>query len=177
MKTKLTFHNNKFEDYTPRIVALCLLTILLVIALTGCKKESSNTPSNVHPGLPGVYTPLSIDDKIVPCEISHEGAAMTIKSGAFILRAGGRCSSMMNISVGAGKDINLERKASFISQGAEHPEQWEGAGTTLGSVHDISFTMTHESVVFSCQKGCLQLRLTDARFRPEAAAGGSGAPA
>src|SRR5271157_4938267 len=119
MKTKVTCHNNKFENYTPRIVALCLLAILLVIALMGCKKESSNTSSNVHPDLSGIYTLVSIDDKAVPCEISHEGAAMTINSGTFTISACARCSSMMNFSVGSGKDINLERKASFISQGEE----------------------------------------------------------
>ena len=54
MKTKPLSNNVNLENYTPRVLALCLLATLLLLALTGCKKESSNTSSNVRPDLSGV---------------------------------------------------------------------------------------------------------------------------
>jgi len=88
----------------------------------------------------------------VPCEISHEGTAMAVKSGTFTITADGHCSSRMIFSVGSRKDMDLERKASYASVGAELTMQWEGAGMTMGSVHDNTFTMTNEGMVFSYRK-------------------------
>jgi len=152
MKTKHISNNVNLENYTPRVLALCLLATLLLLALTGCKKESSNTSSNVRPDLSGVYSLVSIDDKAVPCEISHEGTPMAVKSGTFTIANDGHCGSRMIFSVGSRKDMDLERKASYASVGAELTMQWEGAGMTMGSVHDNTFTMTNEGMVFSYRK-------------------------
>ena len=77
---------------------------------------------------------------------------MNIKSGTFTIAANGRCSSRMFFSVGSRKDMDLERKASYTRQGAELTMQWEGAGMTMGNVHDNTFTMTNEGMVFCYQK-------------------------
>jgi hypothetical protein len=51
MKTKHASNNINLENYTPRILALCLLATLL-LALTGCKKESaSNINSDPFGGM------------------------------------------------------------------------------------------------------------------------------
>ena len=149
MKTKHASNNINLENYAPRILALCLLATLLLLTLTGCKKESS---SNINSDPSGVYTLVSLDGKAVPCEVSHEGTAMNIKSGTFTITADGRCSSRMFFSVGSQKDLDLERKASYTRQGAELTMQWEGAGMTMGNVHDNTFTMTNEGMVFCYQK-------------------------
>jgi len=77
---------------------------------------------------------------------------VAVRSGTFTITADGRCSSRMLFSVGSQKDMDLERKANYTSQGAELTMQWEGAGMTLGSVHENTFFMTNEEMVYCYRK-------------------------
>ena len=149
MKAKHISNDVDFKNYTPRIVALCLLAIALLLIFTGCKNDSSST---INPNISGVYTLITIDDKTVPCELSHEGQPMAIKSGTFTFTPDGLCRSRMLFSVGSRKDMDLERKASYTTLGTDLTMEWEGAGITKGSIHDNTFTMTNEGMVLCYRK-------------------------
>ena len=99
----------------------------------------------------GIYTLVSVDGKQVPCTITHEGAAVTVKSGLFTISGDGTCSSKVIFSV-ANSDVNREVKATFTREGAKLTMKWQGAGTTIGSVEGNTFTMDNEGMVFAYRK-------------------------
>jgi hypothetical protein len=149
MKTKTESANLNLETNAPRLVALCLLAGLLLLAFTGCKNNAS-TPAASNPA--GVYALVSVDGKDVPCSLTHEGAAMTVKSGVFTINADGTCRSLITFSVPPQGDMSREVKAAYTQQGAELTMRWEGAGMTKGQIKGNEFTMDNEGMVFSYQK-------------------------
>ena len=150
MKTNPQPASVELQTYTPRIVALCLLAILLLLILTGCKGNAAAGSAKLDPA--GVYSLASVDGKSVPCVISHQGPDMKIQSGTFTITADGRCSSAITISVADKRDINVVTKATWTCQGTALTMRWEGAGTTLGNVSGNNFTMTNEGMVFAYRK-------------------------
>lgn len=149
MKTKPRSPHVRLETYTPRITALSLLAVVLLLALTGCKHETPATAA-INPA--GAYTLVTVDGQSVPCSVKHEGAALSIKSGVFTITADGSCRSLMNFSVPERGDMSREVKATYTQKGAELTMQWEGAGLTRGQLNGNQFTMTNEGMVLSYRK-------------------------
>ena len=154
MKTKSNSLNDKNQPVTRHPRGWGLLALFLVLALAGCKPAAKAVPdkavADINPA--GVYTLASVDGKPVPCALTHEGMTMTVKSGGFTIGADGTCSSKMNVSVLSHGDIDREVKATYTRQGARLTMQWEGAGTTIGTVDGNKFTMDNEGMVFAYQK-------------------------
>jgi hypothetical protein len=149
MKTKHSSATISLETYASRIVALSLLALLLLFASTGCKNETrAATAINAA----GVYTLVSVDGKNVPCSLTHEGVAMIVKSGSFIINTDGSCISHSVFAVPPHQDINREVKATYTQQGAELTMRWQGAGTTKGQINGDEFTMNNEGMIFSYRK-------------------------
>ena len=149
MKTKLSSTHVDLEANAPRMLALGLLVVTVLLSLTGCKGQSGAT-TGVDPA--GAYTLVSVDGKNVPCQIKHQGAAMTVKSGAFTINPDGTCRSQTTFSVPPHKDINREVKATWTRDGNKVTMKWEGAGTTTGKVSADTFTMNNEGMVFTYRK-------------------------
>ena len=149
MKTNSLTTHIAFETSAPRILALGLLAVLLLLALTGCKKATTNT-AVIHPV--GVYTLVSIDGKSVPCNLTHEDAAMVVKSGRLTFNADGACRSLSIFSIPPHPDIQREVNATCTQNGAELTLRWNGAGITQGQIHGDTFTMNNEGMIFSYQK-------------------------
>jgi hypothetical protein len=149
MKTELNKSNVKLQSAMPHFLGLCLISAFLMLAGTGCKNEAG---SDANSDPTGVYALVSVDGQTVPCNVTHEGAAMTVKSGIFTIQADGHCGSQITFSVPPGRDVNREVKATFTRQGAELTMQWEGAGMTMGNVKGNTFTMTNEGMVFAYRK-------------------------
>jgi hypothetical protein len=149
MKTNSIATNVVLETSTSRILALGLLALLLLLALTGCKNTAS-TNAEIHPA--GVYTLVSVDGKSVPCDLTHEGASPTIKSGVFTVNADGTCRSLITFALPERGDMSREVKATYTRAGAELTMRWEGAGTTKGQLNGNQFTMNNEGMIFSYQK-------------------------
>ena len=137
------------ERCWPRIVAMSVLTMMLLLALTGCKNAGPHT-ANVD--ATGVYTLVGVNGKPVPCETKHGDTPMTIKSGVFTINANGTCSSLMIFSVAGQADVQRNVKATYTQDGAELTMKWERAGTTRGKVDGNNFTMPNEGMVLSYQK-------------------------
>jgi hypothetical protein len=149
MKTKSNRSNLKPQNTPPHCLGLCLISIFLVLAGTGCKNETGGG-AGLDPT--GVYALISVDGKNVPCSLFHEGESPTIKSGVFTITADSHCRSQIIFSVKPGQDITREVKASYTRQGTELTMQWEGAGVTMGNVNGNTFTMTNEGTVFVYRK-------------------------
>ena len=149
MKTKTTSQTTNIESYTPRILALGLLAALTLLAVTGCQKE---TPSAAAMEPTGVYNLISVDGKNVPCSVTHEGVAVTVKSGSFTLNADGTCRSLSTFAVPPNPDVCRDVKATFTRQGAELTMHWQGAGVTKGNLDGDTFTMNNEGMIFSYRK-------------------------
>jgi hypothetical protein len=145
---------NKLNKESPprrlwRALLLCVLPLLLSAACGG-GQETSAAPIDVDPT--GTYTLASIDGKQVPCELTHEGHSMAIRSGIFIINADGTCSSKVAFSVDSGEEVNREVKANYTKEGRKLTMKWEGAGTTIGTVKGDTFTMDNEGMVFVYRK-------------------------
>ena len=149
MKTQIQSTNLNLETYTPRIIALSLLAILLLLAMTGCKAAARDTAS-VSPA--GTYTLVSVDGKNVPCNLTHEGVAMIVKSGSFTINADGTCRSLSTFAVPPHPDVHREVTATYTQKGAELTMRWKGAGMTKGNIVGDTFTMNNEGLIFSYRK-------------------------
>lgn len=149
MKIQPNKPNLKLQSAWFHFLGPCLISTFLVLAGTGCKHEAGGN-ANLDPT--GVYALISVDGQNLPCNLSHEGASPTIKSGVFTINADGHCSSQITFSLPERGDMSREVRATYTSQGAELTMQWEGAGMTMGKVNGNSFTMTNEGMVFAYRK-------------------------
>ena len=149
MKTNALTAHITLETFAPRILALGLLAVLLLLALTGCKNAATHTAA-IHPV--GIYTLASIDGKSVPCNLTHEDAAMVVKSGSLTFNADGTCRSFSIFSLPPHPDIQREVNATCTQNGAELTLRWNGAGITQGQLHGDTFTMNNEGMIFCYRK-------------------------
>ena len=137
------------ELKTPRVVAMLVLAGCFFIAITGCRR-SERSHANIDPS--GVYHLVAVDSQTVPCTLTHEGAAITVKSGTLTINTNGTCLSLTTFSVAGHPEIHREVKATYTVNGAELTMKWERAGTTKGKVDGDTFTMNNEGMVFSYQQ-------------------------
>jgi hypothetical protein len=150
MKTKSNnAQDRQTQPAAPRFPALCLLSACLMLAATGCKPAAD---VNANPDPAGVYKLVSVDGKTVPCDVTHEGVTLTVKTGVFTINADGTCHSQMTFSVARRGDMSRDVDATYTCQGAELTMQWQGAGMTFGNVHGNIFTMTNEDMVLAYRK-------------------------
>ena len=150
MKANDTSARIHIESYLPRAIAIGLLAMLALLALTGCQPHPGDAPAAVNPA--GIYTLASVDGQNVPCSLKHEDVTMTVQSGAFTINTNGTCASRITFSVAGHPDMNREVKATYTQRGPELTMQWEGAGMTIGQVHEDTFTMNNEGMVFVYRK-------------------------
>jgi len=156
MKTNQNGLNSKPRGGTCRLVQLCLLPLFLVGVCAGCKQEakvSAGTKAttvgatNINPA--GTYNLVTVDGNKVPCTVQHEGHAMPIKSGTFIINADGTCSSKIFLE---GRDAAIEVRATFTREDTKLTMKWQGAGMTIGNVEGDTFTMNNEGMVFAYRR-------------------------
>lgn len=130
-------------------IHLWVLPLFMVVAWTGCKQEAK-VAADSNPV--GIYALVSVDGNKVPCTLKHEGVALGVKSGTFIINPDGTCSSKVVFSPPSGGDVAREVKATYIRQGSKLTMQWEGAGTTTGTAQGDNFTMDNEGMSFAYHK-------------------------
>ena len=149
MKTQPPSVDASLEVYAPRIIALSLLAFLLLHLLTGCQGATALAARN-HPA--GLYRLVSIDGKMIPCDLSHEGASLVVQSGSISFNADGTCRSLTVFSVPPRRDIHREVNATYTQNGKELAIQWLGAGTTKGRLNGNVFTMNNEGLILVYRK-------------------------
>lgn len=121
---------------------------LLMLVWAGCK-QVAKTEADTNPV--GTYALVTVDGKVLPCTVAHEGSPL-VKSGVFNINADGTCSSKITFSTPTGSEMVREVKATYIREGAKLTMKWEGAGMTIGHVEGDSFTMDNEGIVFAYRK-------------------------
>jgi hypothetical protein len=149
MKPKQSGLNGKRRCAARPFLQWGLLSLLMVAVGAGCRPVAK-VAADINPV--GTYTLVSVDGNKVPCTLQHEGASPTIKSGTFTINADGTCSSKVVFSLPSGGDTSREVKATYTRQGSNLTMQWEGAGTTTGTVEADAFTMNNEGMIFAYRK-------------------------
>ncbi len=121
----------------------------LLVAWAGCQQDAK-----VNGGSPvaGTYSLASVNGNTVPCALQHEGVALSVKSGAFIIHPEGICSSKVVFYGPSGGESIREVKATYTCQGSKLTMKWEGAGTTTGTFEGDTFTMNNEGLIFVYRK-------------------------
>ena len=159
MKTKQNEFNREQGRATRQFLQLCWLPLFMVMVGTGCKQEAKVAPDTRTVAAPaadinpvGTYPLVTVDGNKVPCTVQHDGHALGVKSGTFIINADGTCSSKVAFSLPSGGDASREVKATYTRQGSKLTMQWEGAGMTTGTVEGDTFTMNNEGMIFAYRK-------------------------
>jgi hypothetical protein len=135
-----------------RVIAIGLLAmLLLMLMLTACRNDSA-AANGAGADASGVYTLVGIDDKPLPCTLTHAGTPMSIQSGTFTITPAGKCVSSIDLILGTNRHITKVTRAQYARSGDELTMNWEHAGTTQGRVLGNHFIMTNEGMVFSYQK-------------------------
>jgi hypothetical protein len=132
------------------IIAFTLCIVLIFgLVVSGCKKQEIAL-NRADPA--GVYTLVSVNGNRVPASISHEGVALQVRSGTFIINADHTCSSKTVFVPPAGTEVTREVTATYKSDGSRLTMQWKGAGITVGTIQGNIFTMDNEGMVFVYKK-------------------------
>lgn len=130
--------------HAPVRASLALLTAVGLTACAGAPRAAQPTPDMAQ--VAGSYALVSVDAKPVPASISHDGAALEVRSGTFSLGADGRCSTRTVFVPPSGREVAREVSAVYAKDGARLTMWWTGAGTTTGSVDGDTLTMNNEGL-------------------------------
>jgi hypothetical protein len=155
MKRSIERQNHQPQRPGKRHLLLGLLTVFTLFT-PGCKPKTETAgdanpaaavSAAVHPV--GAYSLVSVDGKPVPCQVTHDGHKMVIKSGGFQINADGTCRSQMFIE---GRDAGIEVEATYTQTGPTLTMKWRGAGMTVGNVEGDTFTMNNEGMVLAYRR-------------------------
>jgi hypothetical protein len=155
MKAMPLFKNFDFKNQAPRIAALGLLAALLLRLEAGCSSGADGTTgagSTSAVAVAGEYKLISVNGQTLPGVVAHEGADITIKSGAMTFATNGTCQSRSVFSLPQGHDVNRVVDATYTLSGTNVTMHWKRAGTTWGNFHGGAFVMNNEGMIFSYQK-------------------------
>ena len=129
--------------------ALAVLSGLAALSTTAChgtQRTPQPTPDMAE--IAGTYALVSVDAKPLPATVTHEGAMLEIRSGAFTFGAGGRCSTRTVFVAPSGREVVREVDAVYAKDGSRLTMWWSGAGTTSGSMDGNTFSMDNEGMSF-----------------------------
>jgi hypothetical protein len=127
-------------------IALKLCFVLAAgLVMSACMKQQF-----VHndADFAGVYALVSVNGNRLPANISHEGAAMQVRSGTFTINADGTCSTKTVFVPPSGTEVAREVSATYSKDGSKLTMQWKGAGKTIGTIEGNTFTMENEGMAF-----------------------------
>ena len=148
MKTDQEHISAKTLTRAKHALHLCfLLTAGLLVS--GCKPEAKVSKGG-DPA--GVYALVSVNGKQVPASVSHDGVALQVRSGTFTLKADGTCSTRTIFVPPSGSATTNEVSATYTKDGSKLTMQWQGAGTTTGTIEGNTFTMNNEGLTFVYRK-------------------------
>ena len=131
------------------IALQCCFVLAVGLFISACQNQP--TPANVTDPV-GVYALVSVSGKPVPASVSHEGATLQVRSGAFTINPDGTCSSKMIFVPPSGTEVTREVGATYTKDGSKLNMQWKGAGKTVGTIQGDTFTMNNEGTVYVYRK-------------------------
>ncbi|MBN1435618.1 MAG: hypothetical protein JW936_00960 [Sedimentisphaerales bacterium] len=130
------------------------IVLVLVLLASAALLTSCQTPSMpVDENLTGTYTLVSVDGYEVPAVVTHGDTDIRVESGRFDINPDYTCRSTTLFGRASSTDlITREVDATYTLQGSTLHMQWQGAGRTIGTVEDNTFTMNNEGMVFVYEK-------------------------
>jgi len=124
-----------------------ILTVGLL--LSACKPEAK-VARDVD--ATGIYSLVSVNGGNVPASISHEGTALLVRSGTFIIKADGTCSTKTVFVTPSGPEATREVSATYTKEESKLTMKWQGAGMTTGTIEGNTCTMDNEGMLFVYRK-------------------------
>lgn len=136
----------RFDPGRIALLSLASLALLCPVACRAAPRSPQPTPDMAE--VAGKYALVSVDGRPVPAVVSHEGAALEVRSGSFLIGADGRCSTTTVFVPPSGREVTREVRAVYAKDGSRLTIWWDGAGTTTGTVDGATFTMDNEGMAF-----------------------------
>lgn len=136
------------QRYVSIRLALCIV-FTLGSGVPACTKQEIAL-NGANPS--GVYTLASVNGVHVPGDISHEGTSLKVLSGTMTINTDGTTNSKTVFVSPAGTEMTREVTATYTKNGSRLAMQWQGAGTTVGTVQGDTFTMINEGMEFVYSK-------------------------
>jgi hypothetical protein len=130
------------------VLPVCFL-LAAGLLLSACKQEARVASGG---DLTGVYALVTVNGNQMPASISHEGTSLQVRSGTFTIKADGTCGTKTVFVPPSGSELAREVSATYTKDGSKLTMQWQGAGTTTGTVQGNTFTMDNEGMVFVYKK-------------------------
>ena len=134
---------------------LALACSICIIASSGCS-TTKNDSRAVETGaiqetlndVSGRYELIAVNGATIPATVSHDGTDIKVHSGVFEIKADGTCSSKTVFTPPSGGKVTRKVNATYTRNGSNLVMQWEGAGTTTGTIEDETFTMDNHGIIF-----------------------------
>ena len=119
--------------------------MIAVLSLAACQGAVRPVDDN---DITGIYYLLKVDGTALPGTVSHDGVALEVHSGTFIISADGRCLSTTRFVAPGGKEMTREVQAKYLVRDSRLIMTWEGAGITEGTVAGDIFVMDNHGMMF-----------------------------
>ena len=133
-----------------RSIALKFCLVLAAgLVMSACIKQESALKDA---GFAGAYALVSINGSPMPANLTHEGATLQVRAGAFTINTDGTCRTKTIVVPPSGTEVAREVSATYTKNGSKLTMQWKGAGTTVGTIQSNTFTMDNEGMVFIYRK-------------------------
>ena len=126
-----------------RLRVFSVMTLILFLA--ACQEVIRPVGGN---DIAGIYYLFMVDGTELPGTVSHDGTAMEIRSGTFMISEDGTCYSTTRFAIPGGKEMTRKVRAKYVVRDTQLIMQWEGAGTTEGTVSGDIFTMDNHGMIF-----------------------------
>ena len=124
---------------------LRVLALITILSLAACQQAVKPVYDN---NITGIYQLLKVDGIELPGTISHDGGAIKVNSGTFIISADGTCISTTHFTVPRSKAVTRKVYAKYIVRDSRLIMTWKGAGVTEGKVEGDIFTMDNHGMIF-----------------------------
>ena len=130
---------------------LCLVPIVIAaLALAACQGAGIGLSDN---DIAGIYYLVTVDGAAVPGPVTHDGTTMHMHSGTFIISNDGTCFSRTEFTPPGHARTTREVHALYRVEDSRLIMQWEGAGTTEGTVEGDIFVMDNHGMIFEYSRG------------------------
>ena len=116
-----------------------------ILSLTSCQEVVKPVYNN---DIAGIYKLLKVDSVALPGVITHDGQAIEISSGTFVISADGTCSSTTRFTAPSGKAVTRKVQAKYVVKDSRLIMTWKGAGVTVGKVEGDIFIMDNHGMIF-----------------------------
>jgi len=119
--------------------------MIAVLFLAACQTADTSVDNN---DITGIYYLVKVDGAAVPTTVSHDGVALGVRSGVFIISDNGTCFSRIRFVPAGGDAMTREAHAKYRVKDSRLIMHWKGAGMTEGNVAGQTFIMDNHGMIF-----------------------------